>query len=93
MPLWRHAGEGRAVSNDIMPCGCEGHADNSDLCRYPKLEAENTRLKTALKESVKLQSHYAALLNGYDGGKRSTFTVESWLKRLEEIKAIPPVES
>jgi hypothetical protein len=28
------------MSNDAMPCGCEGHADNADLCRYPALQAE-----------------------------------------------------
>jgi hypothetical protein len=28
------------MSNDTMPCGCEGHADNADLCRYPALRAE-----------------------------------------------------
>ena len=36
----------------------------------------------ALAESVKLQSHYAKLLNMYDGGQRSTFTAEEWLDRV-----------
>lgn len=40
----------------------------------------------ALTESVKLQSHYAKLLNMYDGGKRMQFeNVEAWLKRMEEV--------
>src|ERR1044071_4528446 len=30
-------------------------------------------LEGALEESVKLQSHYASLLNMYDGGRRLTF--------------------
>lgn len=41
----------------------------------------------ALDESVKLQSHYAELLNAYDGGKRLSFPRTSdWLERLRKIK-------
>lgn len=43
------------MSNDIMPCGCAGHADNSHLCRYPALEEENEKLRaevTRLKDEV-----------------------------------------
>ena len=41
----------------------------------------------ALEESVKLQSHYAAILNQYDGGKRICFpSVDAWLDRLKEMK-------
>jgi len=43
-------------------------------------------LEEALRESVQLQSHYAELLNMYDGGKRMTFTVESWIARLKRMK-------
>lgn len=40
----------------------------------------------ALEESVKLQSHYAQLLNGYDGGKRTEFAnAAEWLARLAEV--------
>lgn len=40
----------------------------------------------ALEESVKLQTHYASLLNGYDGGKRIEFpTATSWLQRLRTL--------
>jgi hypothetical protein len=40
-------------------------------------------LRTALDESVKLQSHYALLLNMHDGGKRLQFTSpEKWIERL-----------
>lgn len=28
------------MSADTMPCGCLGHADHEDLCRYPALIAE-----------------------------------------------------
>ena len=47
--------------------------------------AELQLLRCALAESVKLQSHYAAVLNYYDGGKRRQFTLESWIARLKEI--------
>ena len=44
-------------------------------------------LEKALKTSVKLQSHYAKLLNMYDGGERILFSsVEDWLKRLNEVE-------
>lgn len=46
------------MSNDTMPCGCEGHADNASLCRYPTMEeaaAQASRdaqqLTAALKEA------------------------------------------
>lgn len=46
-------------------------------------------LEIALKESVKLQSHYAELLNIYDGGERMTFdSPEEWISRLREVKVI-----
>ncbi len=38
----------------------------------------------ALAESVKLQAHYAELLNMHDGGQRLIFpTVDAWLERLK----------
>ena len=41
-------------------------------------------LKIALNESLKLQSHYAELLNMYDGGKRIGFkTIDEWIDRLK----------
>lgn len=43
-------------------------------------------LRRALHSSLRLQSHYAELLNGYDGGDRRTFaTVEEWLNRMIEV--------
>ena len=47
-------------------------------------EAEIDRLRQALKESVKLQSHYADLLNMHDGGQRIRFAdADAWIRRLE----------
>jgi len=44
-------------------------------------------VENALEESVKLQSHYAKLLNGYDGGTRFVFANgDAWLARLKELK-------
>jgi hypothetical protein len=40
------------VSNDTMPCGCEGHMDNVGLCRYPALEAEVARLRQQREEDA-----------------------------------------
>ena len=37
-------------------------------------------------ESVRLQSHYAALLNDYDGGKRMRFNSDTWLSRLRALR-------
>ena len=51
---------------------------------------EIATLKSALKESLQLQSHYAVLLNRFDAGERMTFpTVESWLDRLRMIGKLP----
>lgn len=46
-----------------------------------------TELRAALEEIVKLQAHYAGLLNGYDGGERHQFqSVEEWMDRLREVR-------
>jgi hypothetical protein len=52
-------------------------------------EDEVRKLRIALKESVRLQSHYAGLLNQSDGGQRMIFeTPEKWIARLIETKTI-----
>jgi hypothetical protein len=52
------------------------------------LEALGYReLLEALEKSVKLQSHYARLLNMNDGGKRMTFdSAASWMERLKSLE-------
>jgi hypothetical protein len=51
--------------------------------RAEKAEAESERLRAALEQSVKLQSHYAGLLNDWDGGHRLRFaSADAWLERL-----------
>jgi hypothetical protein len=45
----------------------------------------------ALKESLKLQKHYALLLNQYDGGNRIVFSsVEDWVARLRKVGTLTP---
>ncbi len=52
-----------------------------------KVDDESTELEDALSESVKLQSHYASLLNQYDGGERMQFaTADAWVERLALLK-------
>ncbi len=66
----------------LSPYGGRGGtiADRLRACKYPAL-------KRALEESLKLQSHYAELLNMQDGGKRMQFrTAQEWLDRLEATK-------
>jgi hypothetical protein len=47
----------------------------------------------ALKESLKLQIHYAELLNMHDGGRRRIFnTIDDWLDRLVETGIIKPLK-
>lgn len=51
-------------------------------------QTELFQLRGALTESLKLQSHYAKLLNDYDGGKRMRFADnEAWMARLAELEA------
>jgi hypothetical protein len=48
---------------------------------------EIDELRSALEESVKLQSFYAQLLNQYDGGMRLKFAnAEEWITRLRACK-------
>lgn len=43
----------------------------------------NRELLIALHESLKLQNHYAEILNAYDGGERMIFKdIHAWIKRL-----------
>jgi hypothetical protein len=47
------------------------------------------RLTVALTESLKLQRHYAGLLNMHDGGQRIIFnSVDEWIERLKYMGTI-----
>jgi len=54
-----------------------------------RLQHNYNQIIKALTESLKLQAHYAELLNMHDGGKRKIFNdVDSWLSRLVETGII-----
>ena len=54
--------------------------------RIKELEAEKKRIRKSLEECLKLQNHYASLLNLYDGGSRLTFrSAQEWINRLQEL--------
>jgi len=56
-------------------------------CAAGCLDHETCKVWTALRESVRFQSHYAALLNDYDGGERLVFPdAESWIARLVSLR-------
>jgi hypothetical protein len=58
---------------------------NAMLLKAPPPEVGE--LRQALAESLKLQSHYADLLNMHDGGERMQFqTVAAWLERLRSLQ-------
>ena len=55
----------------------------------PEAQRLAGELEIALRESVKLQAHYAALLNQWDGGKRMIFPSSAeWIARLKETGTI-----
>ncbi len=50
---------------------------------------QDSEVMIALRESVKLQSHYANLLNNYDNGQRLKFeTANDWIARLKKTGTI-----
>jgi len=66
-------------------------AENEHLCESVKamdvLTEQIVELQESLDESIKFQTHYAELLNMYDGGKRIIFkNSEQWIKRLQALK-------
>jgi hypothetical protein len=69
---------------------------NPDDVRAGLLDAIDAldHLRTALEKSVKLQSHYAGLLNMYDGGERLQFaSADAWCARLVELAKAEGMES
>lgn len=53
-------------------------------------EERKWHMEIALNESLKLQSHYAELLNMYDGGLRKGFkSIDEWIDRLKMTGTIP----
>ncbi len=54
-------------------------------------KAASVSVETALEESISLQSHYAGLLNDYDGGTRKQFScAQEWLDVLAGLGITNP---
>lgn len=71
----------------LVPHDCPARAT-------PPVSEPDATLRTALEESIKLQSHYARLLNMYDGGDRLSFpNAEAWIRRLVECGKLPPLSA
>jgi len=85
---------GKNTHTDVQITEAREIADTMELegrrwVDVPRDAAGPTRaeLTKALDESVKLQSHYATLLNQYDGGERVMFAdSDDWIRRLSDIK-------
>lgn len=55
----------------------------AELAKSDDFKVCPTGTMSALEESVRLQSHYAALLNQYDGGNRKGFAdAAEWVDQL-----------
>jgi hypothetical protein len=78
----------RAIKEgDVLVLRCYVPECDREVVRLDLAGVTLTETRTALAESVKLQAHYATLLNMHDGGKRLIFpTVESWLDRLRSVR-------
>ncbi len=74
--------EALALASEFSPC-----LDVETIRRMAlKIDAFAGRYVAALEQSVRLQSHYAGLLNDYDGGKRLTFEdANAWMDRLDAL--------
>ena len=73
----------RAIMEEVVSASRAAAYPGKFDC-YANAEPALTRL--ALEESVRLQAHYAALLNQYDGGKRIVFaSADEWIARLRAL--------
>lgn len=89
-PIVRMANQIRSMEAEIEQLRADLDLRNQTALDRKKaiveLEAEIDRLWKALTESVKLQTHYAGILNQYDGGQRMQFySTEAWLERLRGL--------
>jgi hypothetical protein len=68
------------MSSDEMSCGCEGHADNANLCRYPALE-QQLAAEQAERERDEAREYEDA------ARKHTRFVETEWAKRFDEVDA------
>jgi hypothetical protein len=82
--------EDHLITREISKLLEEARRDELNaLAQLSTMASEVIRYKTALEESVKLQNHYAGLLNMSDGGQRMQFpSTDSWIERLESLGKI-----
>lgn len=83
----------RKDGEEADPCPNDGETMNRVTWKDAYLESADSghELMLALIESVKLQSHYAELLNDHDAGERSTFSCPAeWIERLKRCGTISP---
>lgn len=81
------------MSNDTMPCGCEGH--NASLCRFPALEAELAAEREARRRAererdevrarwAEAETSAAAMVQRYQDAREQTEEAhEALLRKLE----------
>jgi hypothetical protein len=63
----------------------EPRGRNRSWYGFPRVSRRELAL--ALEESVRLQAHYAGLLNAYDGGARIQFqNAAEWIDRLRSLR-------
>ena len=74
------------MSADIMPCGCEGHADNEHLCQFPALKQKADALERELNEWKRGDVGKANLLlaDRTIVTERETFDLRAKLKFVEQ---------
>ena len=83
MPRWQAIAIARMHNEALKTYSDE--LDKLSDSETEQWEAYGARLQKALDESVKLQAHYANLINMHDGGQRRVFkTSDEWIARLEE---------
>lgn len=84
----RHVDYGIRSGNECDLITKISKTDN--ICYLPlvvELQKQILEKDNALEESVKLQSHYAEILNMHDGGKRIQFSsAKEWIDRLEYLQ-------
>jgi len=77
-----------AIEEIARPMDNDNDGKPELLHNFRTLHADST-LPIALDESIKLQSHYARLLNMWDGGERLEFANAGvWIERLIETGTI-----
>lgn len=71
---------------DVYKFVTEADCKRREAAATESLRSQLLASQAALEESVKLQNHYAGLLNQYDGGARMRFwSAQEWLARLAAL--------